>query len=397
MNLFLNKFLSNTPMMQIPMLSRHRSSYSTGLKGLDKDTFESNTSAQDVNFTGKRGSGSTKKGDCLKELDNITCPYSGIKMITPKNMDRIEKKLAKCETLSERINTLEVYRTSMQKLEKQVFQVLKVYQMNNPNGTMNDCLQQLKPNCLTELRISQFQVLDEVDNISNKLGAKTSYEIRKVTTNARTKIIEDKQDSIFKRKDLLAELYDLTKDHPNQEVVKEMWNKANELPKSTKDFNAFVVKYANRSQQEIATRLLRPSKASIEHIRPANPDSMDVEAGENNLSNFMLASRDWNSGRSNRPLPEFIREHPAIPRYTQMYINDIIKAIHKGLLKDCDWYPYVIKEKLYNESQGLIDLNLDRYKIDKIKAFRHIPRDIANTYAKLLEENKKIRENKKES
>ena len=101
----------------------------------------------------------------------------------------------------------------------------------------------------------------------------------------------------------------------------------------------------------------------------------------------MLASRDWNSGRSNTPLPEFIKRHPNIPKYSQKYIDDIIKSIHKGNLEDCDWYPYVIKEKLYNESEGLIDLDLGKYKISKAQAFENIPPEILDTYDKLSEQN----------
>ena len=387
MNLFLNKFLSNTPVMQIPMLSRQGSLYSTGLQGLDKDTFEKTCSTSDISFTGRRSNGSTKKGDCLKELDNITCPYSGVKMITSKNMDRIEAKLAKCSNIHERLEILEVYRPCMQKLEKSVYQVLKGYEISNPNGSINKCLQVLKPECLTELRLDELKVLDDVDKISNKLDSKTAYEIRKVTTDARKKIIEDKQDSIFKRKDLLVEIHDITKNHPNQEVVAEMWEQANKLPKSTNDFNAFVVKYANRQPQEIAARLLRPSVASIEHIRPANPNSRDIDVGDDNLTNFMLVSRDWNSGRSNTPLPEFVKSHPNVPKYSQRYMDDIIKAIHRGTLEDCDWYPYVIKEKLYNESQGLIDVNLNKYKIDFETAFTDAPQDVIDTYNELIKQN----------
>ncbi len=391
MNLFLNRFLLNTPVMQIPMLSQHFGVRAPSERDVKRDTFIKSCKTSDISFTGKRSSGSTKKGDCLKELDNITCPYSGIKMITPKNMDRIEAKLAKCNNIHERMEILEIYRPSMQKLEKSIYQVFKGYEINNPNGTLNDCLQQLKPDCLTELRLDQFKVLDDVDKISNKLDAKTAFEVRKVTTQARKKIIEDKEDQIFKRKDLLAELHDVTKDCQQKEIVENMWATASKLPKSTNDFNAFVVKYANRSPQEIAARLLRPSVASIEHIRPANPDSLDIDPGENDLSNFMLVSRDWNSGRSNTPLPEFIKNHPNIPRFSQRYIDDIIKSIHKGLLEDCDWYPYIIKEKLYNESGGMIDLNLDKYKIDKAQAFTNIPQDILETYNRLTKQNQVMR------
>ena len=60
------------------------------------------------------------------------------------------------------------------------------------------------------------------------------------------------------------------------------------------------------------------------------------------------------------------------------------------MLEDCDWYPYVIKEKLYNESKGMIDINLDRYKIDKDTAFENIPEDILETYKKLVRENAEL-------
>ena len=388
MNLFLNKLLSNFQPTTTPTVSRQGYCYSTSMQGPDKDTFVKGSS--NISFTGKRSNGSTKKGDCLKELENITCPYSGIRMITSKKMDKIERDIAKSKSLPEQMEVVEKYRPCMQRLEKNIYSVFKGYEINNPDGTVNDCLNELKPECLAELRISELQVLDGIDNISNKLDAKTALEIRKVTTEARKIILEDNQDKIFKRKDILAKIHDVTQDHPSQDVVREMWQKANELPKSTNDFNAFVVKYANRSPQEILARLLRPSVASIEHIRPANPCSEEIEAGKDDLTNFMLAARDWNSGRGNQPLPDFIKKHPNIPKYSQMYMNDIIKAIHKNHLKDCNWYPYVIKEKLYNESEGLIDVNLDKYKLDKETAFIDAPEDVIGVYNDLLEKNKSI-------
>lgn len=384
MNLFFNNFLSNIPSIPQAFNQKQGRSYATRTRGLDKDIFEKTSN---VSFTGRKGSGSTKKGEPLKELDNITCPYSGIKMITTKKMDKIERELGKCTNVQERIEVLRPYRHCMQELERDIYDIFLGYSINYPDKTMNDCLHELKPDCLAELRIEQFKVLDDVDTISNKLDAKTALKVREVTTNARKIILEDREDRIFKRKDILTEIHDVTKDYPDQKIIEEMWSKASKLPKSTNNFNAFVVKYADRSPQEIAAKMLRPSVASIEHIRPANPDSDDVEPGDNTMCNFMLAARDWNSGRSNTPLPEFIKRHPDIPKHSQKYIDDIIKAIHKGKLQDYDWYPYVIKEKLYNESEGLIDLKLDKYKIDFDQAFYNAPSEVFEIYDKLCKQN----------
>lgn len=399
MELFLNKFLSNIPVVTFGQKKQAKSSGRSYLSSVENDTFTKNIQPA---FTGRRGSGSTKKGAVLKELDNITCPYSGVKMISPKKMEKIELKLLRSNNVTEQMEILEPYRVSMQKLEKNMYSIFKGYEINHPEGTLNDCLQDMYPEALAQLKIEQLKVLDNVDKISNKMDAKTALDVRKITTNARNKIINDDpyvhqrdpnartEDHIFKRKDLLVELKNATYEHANQAVFDEMWNAANKLPKSSTSMVAFIVKYADRSPQEIAARLLRPSVASIEHITPANPVSDDIEAGENVLTNFMLTSRDWNSGRSNMPLVKFIQEHPNIPKYSQKHINDIIKAIKKGNLQDCDWYPYVLKEKLFNESEGLINLSLNKYHISEEDAFSNVSEDVINTYNELKTKNKEL-------
>jgi len=261
----------------------------------------------------------------------------------------------------------------------------------------------LYPEALAELKIEQIKILDNVDRLSNKMDAKTALEVRKITTSARHKILNDDpnahmrnpnartEDHIFKRKDLLMDLRDATINTTNKELFDEMWNVASKLPKSSTSIDAFIVKYTDRSPLEIAARLLRPSTASIEHITPANPSSDDIKAGENELTNFMLVSRDWNSGRSNMPLDEFVKKHRNIPRYSQRHINDIMHAIKKGKLTDCDWYPYVLKEKLYNESKGLININIDRYHISEEDAFINASDDVLSVYSALKESNKSIK------
>jgi len=384
MKLFFNRFLSTAQNVQSPQ-NRQERAYSTALQGPDKDTFEKSVNVSPA-FKARGANGKTTAGDCLKELDNITCPYSGVKMISGRKMDRLESQLADCNSIGQRMDLLEQYRPCMQKLEREMFGIFKGYEMNHPDGSLNDCLQRMKPDCLAELRIEQLKVLDDVDNISNKMDAKTALKVRTVTTNARKIIVEDRQDQIFKRKDLLANLHGVTKNYHNQDLVSDMWKAANKLPKSTTDVNAFVVKYANRSPHEIAARLIRPSVASIEHITPASG------RGQNSLSNFMLVSRDWNSDRSSIPLPEYIKMHPDIPDNTQKYTNDIIKAIQKGKLVECDWYPYVLKEKLYNESQGMIDIDLSKYKISEEDAIKKAPENILNIYEDLKDQNINIKQ-----
>ena len=377
MNLFITRFFQNN-VTQTPSVQHKKYHFdASNLRGLEQDVFVRTSPT----FK-SRGGSHTKAGDCLKELDNITCPYSGVKMISYAKMEKIEKKLSHTKNLTESLEVLRPYRPCMQKLEKQIYTMFKDYAIKTPRSTANQCLQSHYPDALAKLKIEELKVLDKIDKISNKVEPKTALQIRTITTNARKRIIDDNTDQIFKRKDILSELDNLMYNYKNPELAAEIREVANKLPKSSTNINAFIVKYAKRDKQEILARLLRPSTASIEHITPKsiNPD--------HTLSNFMLASRDWNSDRSSIPLPEYIRKHPNIPRYSQKYANDIIGAIHKKKFVGNDWYPYMLKEKFYNESSGIINLNLSKYKISEEQAIKDAPEELIEKYKNLKDENK---------
>ena len=380
MHLFLNRIFQ--PNVSAPTIRQtDNTNYATNYKGLTADTFVKSTEPA---FKSKGGS-KTKAGDKLKDLDNTTCPYSGVKMLSHRKMSQIEFRLNKCDNLSSGITELQPYRKCMQNLEGDVFTTLKAYEKKHPSATADKALQELYPDCLTKLRLEEFKVLDNIDSLSDKLEPTKAFNIRKVTTNARKQILDNQDGQIFKRKDLLTEILNVTKNSKDKEVVDEMWETANKLPKSATNFNAFVVKYAGRSQNEILARLLRPSVASIEHITPKSikPD--------HTLANFMLASRDWNSDRGNISLPDYIKKHPNIPDNCQHYTNDIIREVKKGHLQNANWYPYMIKEKLYNESEGIVDINLDKYNISEEEAMQDAPLDIVEKYNEIKEANKSIR------
>ena len=386
----LNKICINIPMVNQTNPIRFTGRGSNSLEGPSRDVFVKSAPATDILFLGRR-KGSTKKGDVLKELDDITCPYSGVKMLNSRKMDQLDYEFSQCKDMKDQLKLLDKNKKYMLPLEKSIYNTFKEYYAANPQGNMNDCLNNLKPECLEKLKISELQVIDNIDALSNKANAKTGLAVRRVTTDARKRILNDTNESIFKRKDILSDIFKATKGCHNKGLANELWDEANKLPKSTNDYNAFVVKYANRSPIEIATRLIRPSVASIEHISPANRNTAHASHGANDMTNFMLASVDWNSGRGNIALSEFVKNHPDIPKHSQEYTDDIISAIHKGKLVDNDWYPYVLKEKLYNESEGLIDVSLDKYKISKDEAFKNAPVNAVDAYQKLKSANVEIR------
>lgn len=310
--------------------------------------------------------GSTSAGKPLRKLKNIICPYRGIKIISSEAIKDFEKKLQSCIVAHEAFELLSKYYDNMLPTEKAIYAIFKDFVDLNPDDDLKNCLKMIRTNSLTKLKLEELEVLDEVDFLTHKLCSKTALEIREKTTKCRQIIISDNQREFFKRKIFLNSLEGVSIKENEKEIYANIKNKALFLPTSESSKNAFIVKYSNRTQTEIARRLFIASTATIEHITPASL------GGVNSIGNFLLTSASGNRYRENMPLVEYVKRHPNIPQYTQMYIDGIIQEIHNGNLQGNETYPYKIKKKLFEESQGRILISLSSYKYSQEDAINMV-------------------------
>ncbi len=304
-------------------------------------------------------SGSTSAGNPLKKLqkyNDIICPYFGVPMIAAAKETKIEKKLDECRNVKDVYKILSSQTHYMQPVEKRIFRMFVDYVNKFPDVTLPDILRKHYNEALIKLKLEEFNVLDDVDKISLDLSPSQALEIHRRTTKCRQIILENSKENIFKRKTLLSSFDDIHPRRDEAEVFERLKERAVYLPTSVTSENAFIVKYADRTQQEIAKRLLRVSIGTIEHIRP------DSLGGENSIANFMLVSANANSTRANIPLKNFIERFPNIPKNCQKYINKIIRIIQNGDFCGYETYPYKVKRTLQDESEGLINLDLSKYK-----------------------------------
>ena len=306
--------------------------------------------------------GSTSAGKPLRKLKDITCPYRGIKIIPGTALKSFEKHLEKCKNAEDVIRLLLPYYDNLLPTEKSMFAIFKDFSLLNPDDNIQNCLQMLYNNCLTKLKLEEFSVLDDVDVMSRKLSPGTALKLREKTTKCRQIILGNNQQDTFKRKTFLASLEEIIPNENEREIFSDIKNKALFLPTSGSSKNAFVVKYVNRTQTESARRLFIGSTGSIEHV---TPESL---GGLNTIGNFLLTTADGNRYRENMPLTEYIKRHPNIPIYAQQYIDDVIRNIHEGGLQGNETYPYKIKKKLMEESNGRIMVSLGRYKFTEEEA-----------------------------
>ena len=300
--------------------------------------------------------GNTSAGKPLRRLTNITCPYRGTKIIPASAIKGFEKNLAKCVTAEDCVKLLSGYVEYMMPVEKSMYAIFRDFTSLNPNDNLQNCLQMLYNSCLTKLKLEEFSVLDDVNELSKKLSQSTALKLRKKTTRCSQVIIENDSRDTFKRKIFLESLNEIVPKENEREIFNDIKNKALFLPTSESSKNAFVVKYANRSQTEMTRRLFIASTGTIEHITPASL------GGLNTIGNFLFTTANGNRYRENMPIPEYIKRFPNIPKYMQMYMDDIIEAVHSGKLEGNETYPYKIKKKMMEASDGRIMISLSKYK-----------------------------------
>ncbi len=300
--------------------------------------------------------GKTSAGKPLRKLRNITCPYRGIKIIPSDSVKGFEKALENCNNAQTAVELLSKYTKNMLPTEKAMYAIFKDFALINPNDNLQNCLEMLRINSLTKLKLEEFEVLDDVDRLIRKLSCQSALLIRAKTTKCRTIILSDDEQDTFKRKIFLNSLGEIIPNENEREIFANIKNKALFLPTSESSKNAFVVKYSKRSHKEIVRRIFISSTGSIEHITPASL------GGLNTIGNFLLTCASGNRYRENMPLEDYIKRHPKITQYMQMYIDDIIREIHNGNLKGNETYPYKIKKKLFEESNGKILISLSKYK-----------------------------------
>jgi len=306
--------------------------------------------------------GSTSAGKPLRKLRDITCPYTGTKIIPGTALKPFEKGLANCLNATDAVQLLSNYADNLLTTEKSIYAILKDFAVLNPNDNIENCLQMLYNNSLTRLKLEEFCVLDEVDKLSCKLSPSSALKLRAKTTHCRQLILNDNKKDSFKRKTFLHSLEELQPKENEVEIFGDIKNKALFLPTSGSSKHAFIVKYASRTQTETIRRIFIASTGSIEHITPAS------YGGLNSIGNFLLTTASGNRFRENMPLLWYIKRFPKIPNYTQMYIDDIIREIHNGKLEGNETYPYKIKQKMLEASEGRILISLSGYKYTEKEA-----------------------------
>ena len=159
-----------------------------------------------------------------------------------------------------------------------------------------------------------------------------------------------------KRRRMIKEFAELMNSCPEKEEISKIVSIVQHLPSSSNDLDSFFVKYANADAETIAKKLLESAKASIEHVRASS------ESGADHASNFIVMCRKCNNDRGSIPYSEFIKENPAMVKNSQKYIDRVISYLNNKYIFGFENYPYQIQKQLFEETDGVINLDISKYR-----------------------------------
>lgn len=193
----------------------------------------------------------------------------------------------------------------------------------------------------------QLYIINQVRLIGEKLGRDDIIYLSKISKNMlqNKPIIMQFSNKAFQL-DLVKQLKGLEK----TPIYYKLTDIAKKLPDSASNKNSFIAKHKYSNSDTIGYYLLRPSVATIEHIKPTHDN------GKNNMKNWALACEHDNNKRMHTKLEEFLKKFD--PENIKIYFDEIQMASIEGLIDPLD----VISEAKAFKEEGNVDVDLSLIK-----------------------------------
>ena len=244
----------------------------------------------------------------------------------------------------------------MHKPEREVYRKLEKLAKKYPDLTLNQLFNKKRYFHLANTEIKQLKVLSKIENTDFDISPESQEKLDTALKNTRKIMFLEEKKMQEKRRRMIKEFLELQNSCAEKEEMKKILSIIQELPSSSNDADSFFVKYAYLDSEAIAFKLLENAKASIEHVKAL------TDNGADHNSNYIVMCRQCNNRRSSNSYAEFIEENPEMIKNSQKYIDRIIEYLNKKHVFGFENYPYLIKEQLLEETDGLIDLNISKYR-----------------------------------
>lgn len=298
-----------------------------------------------------------------RQAKHFRCAYTGLPLLPKKEFLALSEKLSKRPNAQSTINLLNNYQPYMGEVEEYAFETFKEkkYQCKR---SFQEVLIDLLPDSLPRLKEKQLEVLNGSKNIIYRMSEDTAIKVNEIIEECKKRIKDDS----FRRQYPLDELDKLghgTFDRVHVEDLYKKWYQ--ELPSTSNNFDAFVVKYAKKGHNCIANRLISTAEATVDDITPlakikeeCEEKGKQVDIG---LENYLLVRAGVNHIRHNLRLRKFIWLNDKIDfesnleRYAKT-ASRLAKDPRSELSYEPD-YAKKIAKRIKDETSGDIILNVE--------------------------------------
>ncbi len=286
---------------------------------------------------------------------NLPCPCCGKQMIPLDEVKALPATglfSASCLTA---VNTLEQFEDYMKPVEYNIMQIIKPLAQKYPGIDLQELIILLSFEYESSLVGTQLTILNQLKSIAPDVEEQNRQELLDITRTAKEFILK-KRSTKFKRKTFLGDIEEYTAKIQNKKIREKIFAAAEKMPTSEDSVSAFIMKYKDRSPEEIGERLLMYSAATLEHITP------DSENGEVTI----WECQRCNNTRSNSPVVNQINANPDMLDNLRKHIQILVdRAVfiknHGGKQQS---------QKLFDYAKAVRDeylTNIKKYKNIAIK------------------------------
>lgn len=294
----------------------------------------------------------------MMEHGSDICAYTKTLMLHPQKYEQLLQKLQKRPNAQSAINLLQSFQIYMHDIESIVFDILCDASYKNKRG-FDEILKEESPEALVRLKEKQRYILTKTNSLVDKLSEPIAQQVRTIRDEALAKMEND----TFGRKCPLEKLKKIQGQGKEVNHLKKIYEIWYELPSSSTDLDAFIVKNAKLDHFTIARHLLSPSVKTVDHVIAQSRN------GSDSLANLAPVCADINNKKGSLTTEEFIELESKIDiaKNLQFYMDETIKRVNnpKDPFNKKPSYPIAIAKTFLEDSRGKIILNTDGLRIPK--------------------------------
>ena len=284
----------------------------------------------------------------LKNLYNIPCPVCSIPMIRRNQIDDFVSSTQN-KTGEELISILLKYQKYFHDIESQAAEIIIQEARKNPKENIQQIVSRMASSKLADLKESQLSKLDDIRKYAsnNGLSSQEQRAFNAILDEYIAKI--EHGDKKINFDEMSEKISSIIKKSPS--LKKRISKDIKKIPKEEEGAEQFFKKHGQKSQAEIASRLVTPAFATCEHVVPK------TAGGRNNTENYLAQCEECNSKRGDKPFFDWTLANPMFQRNFKTYVDVIAQRLESGEISP-KYHTYLsdITYTVKKESNGRIQV-----------------------------------------